>query len=221
MERVILTGGSDGLGKAFAEICIENNIEIISLSRSKPIYPCVHIKTDLSKEDEIINAANIIKAQYLNFNAIVNCAGLISEQKPEAITYDELDNLIKVNTLAPIFLTSQLFDLVKQNEADILNVGSTVGTKAYTSQCAYGASKWALRGVSQNLQVELAKTRCRVIQFNPGGMVTDFFNKYDGRDFGPTDDWMQPKDVADVMYYTLNLPKQLEVSEIMINRKKK
>jgi NADP-dependent 3-hydroxy acid dehydrogenase YdfG len=74
---------------------------------------------------------------------------------------------MKVNTLAPIFLTSQLFDLIKENEADIMNVGSTVGRKAYANQCAYATSKWALRGTSLNLQLELMKTKCRVIQFNP------------------------------------------------------
>jgi NADP-dependent 3-hydroxy acid dehydrogenase YdfG len=78
-----------------------------------------------------------------------------------------MENLMKVNTFAPLFLTSQLFDLIKENEADILNVGSTVGTKAYENQASYGASKWALRGISLNLQTELAKTKCRVIQFNP------------------------------------------------------
>lgn len=101
----------------------------------------------------------------------------------------------------------------------MLNVGSTVGLKAYVDQCAYGTSKWAVRGTSANLAVELAKTRCRVIQFNPGGMVTDFFKKYNGEYVTDPENWMKPEDVAAVMLYTLKLSKQLEVSEITVNRK--
>lgn len=219
MKRIIMTGGSDGLGKEFAKLCIADNIEVVLLSRQKPDYPCIHIKTDLTNDAEMVAAINIIKEKYAEFDALVNCAGLISKQKPNAITYDELERTMKVNSLAPIFLTSQLFDLIKKNEADILNVGSTVGLKAYVDQCAYGTSKWAIRGTSANLTLELAKTRCRVIQFNPGGMVTNFFKKYNGEYVTDPENWMKPEDVAEVMLYTLKLPKQLEVSEITINRK--
>lgn len=220
MKRIIITGASDGLGKAFAEIAVKNGVEIVSLSRRKPEFDCVHIKTDLTDENSIENACNVIKEKYFDFDALVNCAGLISLQEPNKIDYDELERTIKVNSIAPIFLTSKLFDLIKHNEADILNVGSTVGTKAYASQCAYGASKWALRGISQNLQVELAKTKCRVVQFNPGGMNTRFFEKYNGSKLENPNEWMKPNDVAEVMWFILNMPKQLEVSEITINRKK-
>lgn len=220
MKRIIITGASDGLGKELGKLCIENNVEVICLSRTKPDYDCIHIETDLSKEDSIENACNEIKKNYVEFDALVNCAAVISKQKPNAISFEELDNLMRVNALAPIYLASQLFDLIKENEADIMNVGSTVGTKAYEDQCAYGTSKWAIRGTSLNLQLELAKTRCRVIQFNPGGMNTKMFEKYNGVAIEKPEEWMNPKDIADVMFYILNLPKNVEVSEITINRKK-
>lgn len=214
-----MTGGSDGLGKEFAKLCIADGIEVVLLSRQNPNYPCIHIPTDLTDEKAIISATEIIKEKYADFNALINCAGVISKQKPNAVSYEELEITMKVNSLAPIFLTSQLFDLIKKNEADVLNVGSTVGLKAYVDQCAYGTSKWAIRGTSANLAVELAKTRCRVIQFNPGGMITDFFKKYNGEYVTDPENWMKPEDVAKVMLYTLKLPKQLEVTEITLNRK--
>jgi NADP-dependent 3-hydroxy acid dehydrogenase YdfG len=127
----------------------------------------IHLETDLTDEKSILASISLIKQKYQTFDALINCAGIMSIQEANAISYDELETLMKINTLAPIFLTSQLFDLIKTNKADILNVGSTVGTKAYPSQEAYGASKRALRGISQNLQLELAETKCRVIQFNP------------------------------------------------------
>lgn len=219
MKRIILTGGSDGLGKAFGKLCSEKGIEIISLSRRQPSYPCVHIPTDLASKQAIESAVDIIRAQYGEFDALVNCAALFSRQNVDEISYEQLDELMRVNAVGIIYLTSQLITLIKSNEADLLNVGSTIATKPYTEQCSYGASKWALRGATLNFQLELAKTRCRVIQFNPGGMQTQLFEKYHGECFTNPDEWMKPADIADIIFYTLQLPKQVEISEILINRK--
>ncbi len=128
---------------------------------------------------------------------------------------------MKINSIAPMFLTAQLIDLIKENEADIINVGSTVGTKqGYPDQLAYTTSKWAMRGSSYNLQVELKDTKCRVIQFNVGGMNTRMHEKYNGSKIENPNEWMQPSDIARFMLQILELPKNIEVSEISINRKK-
>ena len=128
---------------------------------------------------------------------------------------------MKINSIAPIFLTSQLFDLIKENEADIINVGSTIGIKpGYSNQLAYTTSKWAIRGTSFNLQLELANTKSRVIQLNVGGMNTKMHEKYTGKKIENPNEWMQPEDIANIMLYTLKLPKKIEISELVINRKK-
>lgn len=127
---------------------------------------------------------------------------------------------MKVNVLAPIYLVTQLITLIKESEADILNVGSTIGTKAgYTDQIAYTTSKWAIRGTSYNLQLELKKYNCRVIQFNVGGMNTRMHTKWTGKEIEHPEEWMNPADIADLMIHILKLPKMIEVSEITINRK--
>ena len=218
-KTVLITGGSDGLGRELGKLCVEKGYEVVVLSRQKPDYSCIHIKTDLSNEEDIMNAATTINNEYSKFDALVNCAGVFSEQELKAINYEEAENVFKVNVLAPIFLTSMLIENIKSNGADILNVGSTSGTKAYESQCAYGASKWALRGASLNLQLELKNTKCRVMQFNPGGMNTKLFKKYNGKDLSFQDKLMNPRGVAELMLYILELPKRLEVSELLLNRK--
>ena len=86
-------------------------------------------------------------------------------------------------------------------------------------QIAYTTSKWAMRGTSYNLQVELKKHNCRVIQFNVGGMNTRMHTKWTGKVIEHPEEWMNPADIADLMVYLLKLPKMIEVSEITINRK--
>jgi len=65
----------------------------------------------------------------------------MSVQKLKDLEYSEVDSLFKVNVLAPIKLTAGLIENIRANESDIVNVGSTVGFKAYEDQCAYGSSK--------------------------------------------------------------------------------
>lgn len=220
MKTIVLTGASDGLGKEFAKVCLKNKIDIIALCRTKPEYESTFIKVDLTKENSIINACDIIKEKYRKFDALVNCAGVPGIQKLEEITYGCLDNVMKINSIAPMFITSQLIHLIKENEADIINVGSTIGIKqGYLDQLAYTTSKWALRGTSYNLQLELKKCKSRVIELNVGGMNTRMHEKYTGKKIENPEEWMQPQDIANLMLYLLNLPKNVEVSEITVNRK--
>ncbi len=220
MKRIILTGASDGLGRAFGKKCCENNIEVVALCRTKPDYDCTFIATDLTSEESMQKACAAVRESYADFDVLINCAGIQKVQTNDAVDYENMLELFKINTLAPIFLISELFNQIKDNSADILNVGSTCGTKAgYTGETAYTTSKWGIRGTSYTLQSELKKTGCRVIQFNPGGMNTRIKAKDTGIEVSDPENWMQPEDIADVMFYILNLPKQLEVSEITINRK--
>ena len=106
MKNIVLTGASDGLGKEFALKCLKDEeINIIAICRTKPNYKCDFIKTDLTDEKSIENTCNKIKEKYNKIDALINCAGVPGVQKLENVTYDVLDNLMKINVLAPIYLT--------------------------------------------------------------------------------------------------------------------
>lgn len=220
MKRVVLTGASDGLGRAFGMECVKNGVDVVALCRKQPDYECVFLSTDLTSKESMKASCKRIINEFSEFDALINCAGVQKVQDTGNINYDKIDELFRVNTLAPIFLTSELFGCIKQFNSDILNVGSTCGTKAgYHGEVAYTTSKWGLRGTSYTLQAELKATGCRVIQFNPGGMNTRIKAKDTGIEVSDPENWMTPDDIAKIMFYILSLPKQIEVSEITINRK--
>jgi 3-oxoacyl-[acyl-carrier protein] reductase len=109
---------------------------------------------------------------------------------------------------------------IKKDGADIVNVASTLGLKGYVDQAAYVSSKWAMRGFSANLQTELKDASCRVISFCPGGFKSKLFLTATGVDNTEnSNEWMSPKDLARLMKTILDLPKNMEVSEIIVNRK--
>lgn len=217
---IIITGASDGLGLQLAKLYKEAGKKVINISRRKSEFASSDIICDLSDESQIKKAANEILKIDEKLEAIINCAGILSIQKLGEISGEEFDRLMSVNVKAAILLVSNLIERIKSDEADIVNIASSVGLKGYANQAVYGASKWAMRGFSANLQVELKGTKSRVVSFCPGGFKTKLFEKTTGVD--NTEDgsqWMKAEDVAIALKQTLDLPKNMEVSEIIINRK--
>lgn len=218
MQRVLLTGWSEWLGYAMWELLIEKWVEVVCLSRRKPNLKVIHLPTDLRDAWSIELAINKIKWQYMFFDALINCAWVLEVQWLWSIEYKKTADLFAVNVIAPLMLCSWLIDVIKSNEADIVNVGSTVWFKAYIHQAAYGASKRALRWLNENLQLELKNTKSRVIWFNPWWFKSKIFEKATGV---VSDLWwyMEPRELAQIIYYSLSLPKNMEISEIIISRK--
>lgn len=221
MKKVIILGASDGLGKAIASLCLKEKIEVINVSRTAcDTFGVVNIACDLSKEEDINNAVSIIKEKYNDFDTIINCAAIVAMEKVNEITYSKFEKAFKVNTIAPLYFFSLLFNNIVENEADILNVGTTADLKAgFNGQLAYTSTKYGLRGGSYNLGLELVKTKSRVIYVHCGGMNTKMHEKDYGFKIDDPKEWMDPVDVANIILYLLKLPKQIEISEITVNRK--
>ena len=221
MKKVILLGASDGLGKAVANLCNSEKLEVINISRTPcDISGVTNITCDLSIEKDIDNAVNTIKEKHNDFDAIINCAAIVAMEKINEITYPKFEKAFKINTIAPLYFLSSLFDNIVKNGADILNIGTTADLKAgFNDQLAYTSTKYGLRGGSYNLGLELAKTKSRVIYVHCGGMNTQMHEKDYGNKIEDPAEWMDPSDVAGIVLYLLNLPKQVEISEITINRK--
>jgi short-subunit dehydrogenase len=216
---IVITGASDGLGYELAKKYLEKNQTVLGLSRTKPDLAITHIATDLTAVDSIEAAAQAILAEDEKLEALINCAGVLSLEEANDLSATELERVFKINVTAPLLLTSRLMDRLQSDGGDIVNVASTVGTKGYANQVAYGSSKWAMRGFSQNLQVELKGTNSRVISFCPGGFRSKLFEKVTDKSLADPENWMDPKDLAQFMIQILELPKNMEVSEVIINRK--
>jgi NADP-dependent 3-hydroxy acid dehydrogenase YdfG len=216
---IVITGASDGLGKALAKLYKDAGKTVVNVSRTASEHADHNILRNLREGDEIKAAATEIEAIDEQLEAIVNCAGVLSIQSLGQIAEDEIKRVMATNVKSQILLVSELINRIKKDKTDIVNVSSTVGTKGYAEQAVYGASKWAVRGFSANLQAEFKDLPNRVISFCPGGFESRIFQKATGAENQDFTHWMDPKDVALCLKQILDLPKNMEVSEIIINRK--
>lgn len=220
-SMIVITGASDGLGYELAKLYQNAGKTVVNISRRACSVADYNLLHDLAVGDEIEAAAQEVLALTEPLEILINNAGVYSEQPIGNITEGEVARLMDANVKSNILLTSSLLDRIKKDGTDILNVVSTAGRKGNPSHAVYAASKWAQRGYTEALQAELKDTPSRVIVFCPGGMKTKLFEKSLGHD--PTDDgtdWMNPADVAVFAKQILDLPKNMEVSEVVINRKR-
>jgi short-subunit dehydrogenase len=221
-KTAIIIGASDGLGKATAEVFVKNKWAVVNISRSPSVIAgggVTNISCDLESADDIRSAASIVK-NLPKFDVVIDCAAIVAMEKVNEISYEKLSKAFKINTIAPFYFLSLLFDDIVRHEADILCVGTTADLKAgFENQLAYTSTKYALRGGSYNIGLELKNTKSRVMYLHTGGMNTRMHEKDYGLKITDPSAWMKPSDVAEIIYYIVNLPKQIEISDITINRK--
>lgn len=217
---IIITGASDGLGLQLAKLYKEAGKTVVNISRNKSDFSDINILCDLQKESDIKKTVEQIVAMEEPLEALINCAGVMSAQPLDKITGDEIDRVMSTNVKSAILLVSGLVEKIKKDGADIVNVSSTGGLKGYVDQTVYSTSKWAMRGFSVNLQLELKGTSSRVISFCPGGFKSKMFQKATGVDNTEnSNEWMSAEYIALALKQALDLPKNMEVTEIVINRK--
>ncbi len=217
---IVITGASDGLGEQVAKLFKEAGKKVINVSRTANNAVDVNIRCDLTEASQIADAVKTILELNEPIEAFISSAATVSYEDIGKLTAEELSKMFATNVTGLMLLTSGLLPKIKADEGDILNVGATIAMRpGGPQQATYSTVKWAVRGFTENLQAELKNTRCRVTNFIVGGFQSRLHEKVTNRALENPDEWMPAEDVALCIKQTLDLPKSMEVSEIIVNRK--
>ena len=183
-KTIVITGGSDGLGKALAEkLTSENNVIILArteaaLHKIALEIGCAYYVCDVRNAKQVANTFSKITEEHGKIDVLINNAGVIVNGELDEISDETIENVITTNTLGTIYAAKQAFARMKQQkEGLILNVVSTAGLTAKATRGIYNASKWAITGFTKALQEEAAEYNVRVTGFYPGTIKTDLFAK--------------------------------------------
>jgi len=226
MKRAIITWWSTGLGRAISDRLVQAWYEVVCLSRSAPNEDVKHIHVDFTSTDSIVQAVSSIQSDYAAFDLLVLCAGGGDIQPRGSITQESIDATIALNLTSQITFVNALLELIKKNNADIVDIGATIWFKANEHMPVYSVAKWGLRGLIENLRSNLKSTWCRVIAIHPGGMDTEsnvgpnwretIIAQQAGKQPGAM---MSTDTIAQFVMAAIAMPKNIEISEVLINRK--
>jgi NAD(P)-dependent dehydrogenase (short-subunit alcohol dehydrogenase family) len=202
---IVITGGTGALGKELVKLYKADKKTVVSIARHENPKADHNLLHDLSEPQEVVVAAQEIEKIEEPVEAIINAAGMYGPVSLGELTEVEVKRNMAIHAETPMLLVSNLLERIKRDGADIVNVSSIAAVRHSAGAPAYSVSKAALRGFSADLQEALKKYPSRVISFCP--------STFD--DNSPT----SPRDVAKLLKQLLDLPKSMEVAEIIINTK--
>lgn len=185
MKKVIvITGGSEGLGKAIAkQLALNHQVIICALNEDKlkataSELGCDYFVCDVTKNEQIESMVKQVLAKHKRIDVLVNNAGLWIQGSLESNQPKEIQKLFEVNALGTILFSRAVIPAMKSQKAGwILNVISQAGFYGKAERSVYNASKWAITGFTKSLEMELAKFGIKVVGLYPGMMKTHIFKK--------------------------------------------
>lgn len=198
MRKVLITGGSRGIGKAVAQKFTEHGYEVFSPNRQE---------LDLLDAKSIENY--IQTHRHDGFDVIINNAGINDINMIEDVTDDEIDRMISTNLVAPIKLLRGLIGGMKDSHyGRIVNIASIWAVVSKSGRCVYSATKNGIHGITNTLAIELAAENILVNTVCPGFTLTELTKKNNtseeiatiSADI-PMKRMAQPEEIAEVIYF--------------------
>lgn len=228
-KTVIVTGGSDGIGK---HICLKLAAEGCKLAilgrnqdrlaqvaeeaRSLGAPEARSYAADMTDPAAIGAAAAGILQDFGSVDILINNAGIWHKAGPlDSISEEMLMATVQTNLTGLMQLTRHLLPALRtRDEAAILNVASKSGVVAQAGQSVYTATKYGVRGFTDVLKVDEAETGVRVAGLYQSGTNTGMFAKA-GEDV-PNHIFTEPEDLADVVVFMLSRPPKLWMHEVRV-----
>ena len=182
-RTILITGGSAGIGLAFALKFLELGNQVIVTGRRQTVldevkakYPKLHtIQGDVADPAQIASLATRVKAEYPRLDVLMNNAGIMLHKnlKVPAPDLDRLMAEMNINVGGVIRMTSAFIDILAGNKGTVINVSSGLAFVPLPSAPIYCATKAAVHSYTQSLRFQLEETGVEVIELMPPAVKTE------------------------------------------------
>jgi NAD(P)-dependent dehydrogenase (short-subunit alcohol dehydrogenase family) len=179
-KTILVTGASSGIGRGIAVECAKMGARLLisgrNMERLNETFALLEgknhniVQADLSKQEDI----EYLVTEAPELNGCVHSAGILKIATVKFINRNLMEDILNVNTIAPILLTSLLLRKKKlQKKSAVVFISSISGVYvANTGEAPYSATKGAISGFVKGAAFELASLNIRVNSINPGLVPT-------------------------------------------------
>ncbi|KOP70916.1 SDR family NAD(P)-dependent oxidoreductase [Cytobacillus solani] len=188
MKSIIITGAGSGLGKELAIRYSRQGYHLLLIGRTfeklKEVEEQIQAENghadsfavDISSPSEI-QAFISQAAKQFTIYGLINNAGIGHFGPFEQMPHAEIEEMLHVNVLGTIYISQAVLPyLVEKNEGLVMNIISTAGLRGKINESGYAASKFAVRGFTESLQIEYGHTGIMIKAVYMGGMDTPFWD---------------------------------------------
>ncbi|PVZ71504.1 SDR family NAD(P)-dependent oxidoreductase [Pelagibaculum spongiae] len=188
---VAITGAGSGIGRALALQCAregaflaladvnEQQLKETSEQCQSLAAGVMYDRVDVAQRDEIYAWANKVSEKFGSANVIINNAGVNLSGSVGAMTDQDFQWQMDINFWGVTHGTRAFLPLLKKADwGHVINISSLFGLISMPNQSAYNASKYAVRGFSESLRMELAleNSSVSISCVHPGGIKTNIAN---------------------------------------------
>jgi uncharacterized oxidoreductase len=181
-RTILITGGSAGIGLAFALKFLELGNQVIVTGRRQAVldqvkakHPKLHtIQSDVADPAQIAALAARMKSDFPKLDVLMNNAGIMlyKNLKAPAIDLAGLMTEMNVNVGGVITTTSAFIDILRANKGTVINTSSALAFVPLPSAPIYSATKAAIHSYTQSLRFQLEEAGVEVIELMPPGVKT-------------------------------------------------
>ena len=187
-RTILITGGSAGIGLAFALKFLELGNDVIVTGRRQAVldevkakYPRLHtIRGDVADPAQVAAVAAQVKDEFPSLDVLMNNAGIGVPQSLRHADPDLAGALaqLDVNVGGVIRMTSALIDILTANRGTIINVSSMLAFAPVPALPIYSATKAAVHSYTQSLRFQLEDNGVEVIELMPPAIETDMTSEF-------------------------------------------
>lgn len=208
----LITGGSNGIGRATAERFLEEGANVVvgdiedpdSYDAGEPDY----VELDVSSQDDWEAAMDHVEEAYGGLDVLFNNAGIISYDSITEIDLETWERDIGVNQTGVMLGIKHAVPLMRESGGgSIVNSSSIWGNVGAEGTAAYQASKGAVRNMSKNAALTYVDDDIRVNSVHPGPIDTPLMERQDEAinegviEATPMGRMADPREVANVVLF--------------------
>jgi len=235
-KTVLITGASSGIGAACARRFAAEGAHLVLWARRRDRLDALASElkghdvkvrvdqVDVRDRTSVEKAAKALLAAGPATDVLINNAGLASGLSlVQDGDLEDWDRMIDTNVKGLLFVTRAVLPaMIARGAGHVVNIGSTAGHQVYQKGNVYNATKFAVKALTEGINLDVAGTPIRVSSVDPGFVETEFsLVRFHGDETRAKATYqgfraLSPDDVADTISYVVNLPGHVNILDLIL-----